>query len=415
MNLLIRPPIQWREPAMELPYSKSYSTRLLALSFLSKGRIIPGQISNCGDVKVFMRLLESLGLPDRNRVHLDAGDGAAVARFGLAIAAASPGDYSLDGSAQLRKRPMGALVDALRNLGADIQYAGASGYLPLIIRGKKLCGGKLSISSSESSQYASALVMLGSILPSPLFLHLEGNPVSLPYLDLSLELLREAGIDAKRNGAEIEIHPGGFKTLQMDAPADWSAASYAFALYSLSALPFLALPALQPDGRQADVDSIQHFHFFGVDTGFSESGLILKRIPKFAYPFKADLRNSPDLLPALAISAAGNGMEAYFCGLPHLKLKESNRIDAIRAGLYQVGIETESGRDWLRIKPGALKEGCFEFDSFGDHRIAMAFSLLSMKCGAAVIQQAECVEKSWPGWWETLKLLGFELIETKAG
>lgn len=415
MNLLIRPPVQWHTQTLRLPASKSYSTRLLALSFLSKGRISPGHISDCGDVKDFAQFLSVLGGKQKNQTQLFAGDGAAVARFGLAIAAAQRGSYSLDGTPQLRRRPMGILVDALRSLGADIQYAAASGHLPLIIHGKKLRGGGISIPSSESSQYASALAMLGSILPSPLFLHLEGDPVSLPYLDLSLTLLSAAGIDAQRAGADVEIYPGRFRSLQIDAPADWSAASFAFALHSLSASPELQLPGLTPDSGQADVDAIQHFAFFGVDSVFSESGFLLKKIPTFPNSFEADLRNSPDLLPPLAISAAGNGIAAIFTGLPHLSHKESNRIDALRKGLHQVGIQTESGNDWLRIIPGGLKEGCFTIDSFGDHRIAMAFSLLSIKCGAAVIKQAECVEKSWPGWWDALRLLGFKVVETKEG
>ena len=331
------------------------------------------------------------------------------------MAAARRGSFYLDGTPQLRRRPMGILVDALRSLGADIEYEGVSGHLPLVIHGRKLRGGKISIPSSESSQYASALAMLGSILPSPLFLHLEGDPVSLPYLDLSLALLRTAGIDAQRAGADVEIYPGRFKSLQVDVPADWSAASFAFALHSLSANPELALPGLTPDSGQADVDAIQHFSFFGVDTVFSESGFLLKKIPTFPFSFEADLRNSPDLLPPLVMSAAGNGIGAFFKGLPHLSHKESNRIDALRQGLNQVGVKTESGSDWLRIIPGGLKEGCFEFDSFGDHRIAMAFSLLSLKCGGAIIKQAECVEKSWPGWWDALRVLGFEVLEKKEG
>lgn len=394
-----------------LPPSKSISTRLVTLAFLSKGSVVAEMLSDCSDVVCLQEITRQLQkyAGASESVSLYAGDGAAVARFSLSLAAISPGNWILRGTDRLHQRPIGILVEALRKLGADINYIDKPGFLPLRIVGKELISTEISMPANESSQYFSSLAMLASVLPEGLEIILEGERVSLPYLDLSLELLRKCGINAWRKEHLIRVEQGTFAQISLKAEADWSAAAFAYQMVALAENSSLLLPSLHLNSAQGDVQLSKICQSFGVNTEAQKEGVRISGMSLADGPLLIDLSQQPDLLPSLSLAAAGRGIAAKFIGIKHLAIKESDRLSTIAKGLRELNIKCVRADDFLEVLPGIPSTNCATIDTQKDHRIAMAFAIMSIKTKSIIIRDADCVDKSWPEFWTTLRGFGFEI------
>lgn len=377
------------------------------MCFLSGGLLKSQGLSSASDVQYMQGILSSLSIGSGGL--LDAGESGAVARFCLPLAAITAGEWVLDGSPRLRERPVGPLFDALRSLGARIFWINQPGYLPVKVVGGNLEGDRITLEASGSSQYASALAMIAPLLKNGLTIELKGDAVSLPYLDLTLAMLSSLGINAKRTGALVRIELGSYPSAVIDVEPDWSAAAFIYAAVALRPGSEILLPGLNAVSAQGDSIIAELFRPLGVETSQLSNGTFIRHYkPDSEADIDLDIKDTPDLFPALAVTAAMLHRRAIFRGIPHLKIKESDRISAVAGLLGQFGYEVTEGPDFLRISENAPVAFSPIIDPQNDHRLAMAFSLMSLR-NDLMINNSGCVEKSWPGYWEALASLGFRI------
>ncbi|MBE0641122.1 MAG: hypothetical protein IH599_03750, partial [Bacteroidales bacterium] len=291
----------------------------------------------------------------------------------------------------------------------DLNYAGRAGYLPVRTQGHPLRGGRASLDASISSQFASGLAMIAPLMDQGLSLELGGNPVSLPYLDLTLSMLTRLGMKAVRNGTQVRVEQGEYPDSMIHVEPDWSAAAFIYAAVALSPGAQVRIPGLSLDSAQGDKQAANVFAPLGVNTSSLDDGIMIRQQDMASEePMEADLRDSPDLLPALAVAAAMLERKALFHGMAHLRVKESDRIDAVLSLLRQCGYQASAGPDWLSVQGNTPGHCDPVIDPRNDHRLAMAFSLLCFR-NEVSISNAGCVEKSWPDFWDSLSSLGFRI------
>ncbi len=388
-----------------LPLSKSMSTRMLVLAHLGQGRIKHGILADNQDVRDLGEILDILSREET--AILDAGDGGAVLRFAMAVAAITPGLWRFTGSERLHERPVGILVEALRECGADIQFQDRQGYLPLRIRGGKCSGGKVKVDAGESSQHISSLCLVAPFFQQGLELHMQGEAVSEPYIRMTLEMMEKAGYRVSRNDKVIQIKSGIPGEVHFDIEPDWSAAAFMYSACALSPGSRLFMPGLSQHSVQGDRRCASLFKALGVLTRFEEDGALIWHEPSIS-ELRADLRDCPDLMPALAVAAAGRLAPAWLSGLSHLRIKESDRLQTVCDNLQLCGFEVEVGDDAIRIAGQARPASMVQLSAWNDHRIAMAFAILSLKMEYMVVKGAQVVDKSWPGFWQNLGSLGWK-------
>jgi len=349
----------------------------------------------------------------------DAGPAGTTFRFLTAYLSLQSGTQVLTGSDRMKQRPIGLLVNALRSLGADIQYLEKEGYPPLKINGPNDSIGKnnqVSIPADTSSQYISALLLIAPTLPKGLELTLVGNIVSRPYLEMTLSLMHYFGINYEWSDQTIIIQPQEYTARPFTVEADWSAASYHYALAAFADNLDLQLDGLFEESVQGDAVLADMMAQFGVNTSFNESGVRLTKGKKAQTDvFEKDFLYCPDLAQTIAVICAGTDVEGRFTGLQTLRIKETDRIAALQNELEKVGVdfyEDPKRKDRYIVKGKVNFNNIPSFATYEDHRMAMAFAPLAM-FHEINIEEPEVVGKSYPDFWKDLEKLGFNQAVSK--
>lgn len=397
-----------RTVSVRLPFSKSISNRLLLLSAFSKGNVTINGLSEATDTVRLRRLLEQRGSS------FDAGDGGTTLRFLLPYLALSGLDCTLTGTERMNLRPVRELVDALRTIGADIRYLVTEGYPPVHILPSPIKGGNVTVDTSRSSQFASALMLAAPFISGGLTIQLSGSRVSDSYLIMTMRILAAAGIVFDSDGSTIRIPQQELPKIVFDVERDWSSAAFWYQLVSLQPGSSLLLQDLRKGSFQGDEIVSDHFARLGVMTSQTAEGVRIDScpLPDSTVPLEFDLQSTPDLAPALVVACFGRKIPAVFTGIEHLRFKESDRLLVLQKYLTILGARVlhEGGRFELRSFPDQVAS--LTVDPHDDHRIAMAFAILGSACRGVRVSQPDVVRKSYPEFWDQLAACGFTEIAT---
>ena len=416
MDYRIFPPEEILEYSASLPVSKSIVARRLILNYIAGGRDAairtPGIHAN-EDTEVLASALTA-GLPvDGSTVDVKAS-GTAL-RFLTALCAALPDtDCVLTGVERLCNRPIAELVDVLRSLGAQIQYLDKEGFAPVRITGKRLSGGKVDVDSSVSSQFISALMMAAVLMDSPLEIALKGDVQSAPYIAMTGALLNRQGQgEVIVEPYSVTVNISGLDTDFTAPEPDWSAAAFWYEIAAVTA-GWVTLPGLEHESIQGDSRAREYFERLGVLTEFTEEGAELSASPEVYSKLDCDLTDTPDMVPALAATCALLGIPFTFRGVKALQLKESDRLEALRIELLKIGCICELedyGNVFLWDGKRAMVRELPTFETYGDHRIAMALAPVACAAPGIIIKDAEVVGKSYPEFWNQLRAAGFVVTD----
>jgi 3-phosphoshikimate 1-carboxyvinyltransferase len=373
---------------------------------------LPENLSNCDDTEVIINALRHM--PDT----IDIKAAGTAMRFMTAYLSVMRGTHTLTGTERMKHRPIGILVDALRRLGAEIQYVDEEGYPPLRITGSSLTGGQLSLPGDVSSQYISALLMIGPVLKNGLTLNLEGDVISRPYIDLTLWMMREFGADAEWTSANvIEVKAQPYQSRNYFIENDWSAAGYWYEMVALSsdADAEVRLSGLMDGSKQGDSSVRYIFSLLGVKTIFEtkQEGVpqtvTLKKSGRLLPRLEYDFINSPDLAQTFVVVCCALGVKFHFTGLKTLKIKETDRIEALKTEMRKLGYVLRDANDselsWDGERCESQQEG---IDTYEDHRMALAFAPLALQ-QPITINNPQVVTKSYPSFWEDLSQCGFNI------
>lgn len=387
--------------------SKSESNRLLILQELFSSLTIDN-VSDSDDVCAMQRALASI----ENVV--DIHHAGTTMRFLTAYySLCSTRELILTGSSRMQERPIGILVEALRQLGADIEYDKKEGYPPLRIKGKIVEGGKVELPADVSSQYITALLLVGTKLKKGIELHLVGNITSRPYIEMTLQLLKQLGVESTFEGNIISVKPlVKVNTEQFTVESDWSSASYFYSFVALSPIgTTIKLKSYKQDSLQGDSYVNELYTTLGVETTYlADYTLELKKVRETAPVFKANLIETPDLAQTIAVTCFGLGIKCEMTGLHTLKIKETDRLVALQNELTKLGGKVEITDESMVIYPTeGMNEGV-EISTYQDHRMAMAFAPLVLK-GDIEISEAEVVTKSFINYWDCLAQIGVNMAE----
>lgn len=396
--------------SIDLPTSKSVENRALIISALSQGGSIVEESGRCDDVEVLYRALTHL-----HREMLDVGAAGTAMRFLTAFLAITPGKRLLTGSERMKQRPIGLLVDALRVLGAQIEYVEQDGFPPLRIEGRSLKGGRVMLPGNVSSQFASALLLIAPRLNNGIHLTLTGEILSRPYIDLTLALMNRAGADAQWiSENEISVSKGNYRGDAVKMEKDWSAASYWYQLVALaSGKNQVELKALSLDSLQGDKRVVEYFSRLGVETVAYSQGLVLRKKKCEVEYMCEDLSSHPDLAQTLAVTCVVLNIPFRFTGLQNLQIKETNRLVALQTELRKIGAVVEIvGEETLQWNGTHCPPDSRPLIStYDDHRMAMAFAPASFSFPGLCIESPSVVSKSYPLYWADLERAGFQLLE----
>lgn len=390
--------------------SKSETNRLLLLQALYPSIKI-NNASESDDSTVMRQALTS-----KSDI-IDVHHAGTAMRFLTAYFAQQEGrEVTIAGSQRMTERPIGVLVDALSTLGAEIEYLVNEGYPPLKITGKKLKGGKVTINAGVSSQYITALLLIAPKLENGLQLHLDGEITSRPYLEMTVSLLQQLGISVDLSENIITVAPQSeIPNLKSEIviESDWSSASYYYSIIALSEIgASFKLTSFRQDSLQGDSALVKIYEDFGVETVFSENAITLAKThnPKLA-TFSLQLNNTPDIAQTIAVTCLGLGIGCHITGLHTLKIKETDRLSALKTELEKCGAAVTIIDDSLTLKPFAGILPDVSVETYNDHRMAMAFAPLAVKV-PITIKDAGVVSKSYPLFWDDLRRTGFVIENT---
>ena len=408
------------DTVIKLPASKSVSNRALIIHALSQGGLLPQNLSECDDTEVMVRALQEMS----DVVDIKAA-GTAM-RFLTAYYAATPGEHTLTGTSRMKQRPIALLVDALRYLGADIEYVENEGFPPLHIKGKPLEGGYIEIPGNVSSQYISALLMIGPVLKKGLQLRMTGEIVSKPYIDLTLWTMREFGAEADWSEADtVSVSAKPYTQCRYSIESDWSAASYWYEMMALcpDCEARLAFNGLHDASKQGDSVVKYIFSLLGVKTRFDHrdgdapATVRLKKQPSLLPRLDYDFIGSPDLAQTVVVTCCLMGVPFRFTGLANLRIKETDRMEALEREMKKLGYILHDENDNTLIWDGEQCDATMQpIDTYDDHRMAMAFAPAAIKYPGLVINNPQVVTKSYPQYWDHLRQAGFkvEAVDEKA-
>lgn len=396
---------------IKLPASKSISNRALVIHALSHGDVIPHNLSACDDTEVMINALQG------NSEVVDIHAAGTAMRFLTALFAAMPCEHVLTGTDRMKQRPIALLVDALRYFGADIEYLENEGFPPLRIKGKPLDGGYIEIPGNVSSQYISALLMIGPALKNGLELKMTGEIVSKPYIDLTLWMMREFGADADWSDVDtVSVSPKPYAQHCYIIESDWSASSYWYEMMALCTDrdALLHFEGLHDGSKQGDSVVKYIFSLLGVKTRFGNcdgeaaAAVTLKKQPCMLPRLDYDFIGSPDLAQTVVVACALNGVPFRFTGLASLKIKETDRIEALKREMRNLGyvLRDENG-DTLVWNGERCEASLLPIDTYDDHRMAMAFAPAAIKFPGLRINNPQVVTKSYPQFWDDLRKAGF--------
>ena len=392
---------------LDLSSSKSELNRALILQSLYPTISISGH-SSADDVVAMQQALA------KQEGEIDCQHAGTALRFLTAYFACKEGvSVVLKGSDRLHERPSAPLVSALQKLGASITYLKKEGFPPLHIEGKKLSNHLAAISAAQSSQYVSALLLIGASLPNGLELSLEDEAVSTPYIAMTLDLLKSIGVSAKTKENTIYVRPlAEAKPVQLPIESDWSSAYYYYAIIALAPVATsISLSSFLPQSRQGDAEVAQLFAVFGVRTIFEGNHIIIKKERTVDFLSAPELEFNvlaqPDLAQTIAVTCAGLGCKAQLTGLQSLKIKETDRLLALQTEFTKLGVVVQITENSLRMQPPKQLNFDVQIDTYNDHRMALAFACLAVKIPIG-IQNPEVVAKSYPEFWQHLAQIGFQ-------
>ena len=396
------------QTCIQLPSSKSICNRALIINALAGSTCRPENLSDCDDTRVMIEALTHM--PET----IDIMAAGTAMRFLTAYLSVTPGTHVLTGTERMRQRPIKILVDALRSLGAQIEYTENEGYPPLKITGKALEGHSLCLPGNVSSQYISALLMIGPMLAHGLNLELEGEIISRPYINLTLKVMKDFGAKAEwTSDHTLQVAPQPYHPVPYYVESDWSAASYWYAFAALTPRATLRLPDLYQDSLQGDARVAELFSRLGVSTTYHEKYVELTRTSACVEELTNDFTNQPDLAQTFVVTCALLGIRFRFSGLQSLKIKETDRMAALIKEMKKLGylLREEAGSvliwDGERCEPDA----CPAIDTYEDHRMAMAFAPACFKFKGLQINEPQVVSKSYPDFWKDLQTAGFQIKE----
>lgn len=418
MQYIIKAP-RLLNTTVKLPASKSISNRALIIHALSGSSQLPENLSDCDDTEVIMAALE------HNPYEINIKAAGTAMRFMTAYLSTREGEeHVLTGTERMKHRPIRTLVDALRMLGADIEYVGEEGFPPLRIRGRRLEGGELQVPGNISSQFISALLLVGPVLQNGLTLRLTGSIISRPYIDLTLCTMRDFGADAEWSDFEtIVVEPRPYKERPYYVESDWSAASYWYEMMALSRQEDdeVRLEGLMDGSRQGDSSVRYIFSLLGVKTTFATTEqsvpttVTLRHSGRCVPRLEYDFVNSPDLAQTFVVCCALMGVKFHFHGLATLKIKETDRIEALKTEMRKLGyvVHDVNGSELYWDGERCEPEADAAVDTYEDHRMALAFAPGALRLGTLRVNNPQVVSKSYPKFWEDLVKAGFALVNSE--
>ena len=393
---------------IQLPSSKSISDRALIINALGNGTHHPENLSDCDDTRVMIRALND----DKETIDIMAA-GTAM-RFLTAYLSVTPGTRIITGTERMQQRPIQVLVNALRELGADIEYVANDGFPPLRITGRELRKDTISLPGNVSSQYISALLMIAPVLTNGLTIRLTGDIISRPYINLTLQLMNDFGVRAEwTDDHRLKVEPQAYHSIPFYVESDWSAASYWYQIVALSKEAEVTLPGLFKDSYQGDSQVAGIFRSLGVETIYKDKAVILKKNGKSVERLDYDFINQPDLAQTFVVTCALLNIPFRFSGLQSLKIKETDRMAALITEMRKLGYilhETDgSVLSWEGER--CTTEEHPAIDTYEDHRMAMAFAPTCLALPEILINNPQVVSKSYPRYWEDLRQAGFIIKE----
>lgn len=412
---------------IHLTGSKSESNRALIMQAMSKGAVQVMNVSEAADTVTLLGILQPLKevkaesgkrkaaspaeASAREGKHVDIGPAGTAMRFLTAYYTLQEGEVTLTGSVRMKQRPIGILVDALRELGAKIEYAEKEGYPPLKIRGPfNQKSDTVSIKGDVSSQYISSLLLVAPLLEKGLQLVIEGQLTSRPYVEMTLAMLSQAGIKYTWDDNTICIPNQSYSKSEISVEPDWSAASYWYAIAALADEAELFLPGLTAYSMQGDSKITEIMANFGITSQFKDGGVFLKKEPKKLERKIFDFKECPDLAQTVIVVCAALGHDATFTGLETLKIKETDRVNALQIELAKIGVKLiEKNQTYKLDCSGRDLSKSISVNTYDDHRMAMAFAPLALVLNEMEIEDRRVVEKSYPHFWSDLESVGYHI------
>ena len=408
MNITLHKSNIAKQSSIKITGSKSESNRLLLLQALYPELSLEN-VSNSDDSQLMTKALAS------SSNIIDISHAGTAMRFLTAYFSIQEGrEITLTGSKRMKERPIKILVEALQDLGADISYVENDGFPPIKIKGKKLTQSKVTLKANVSSQYISALLLIASRLKNGLELTLEGEITSVPYINMTLSLLDEIGVASSFINNTIIIKPttNNQQPATLTVESDWSSASYYFSIVALSAIGTeITLSSYKENSLQGDSVLVDIYKNFGVSTTFNENSITLKKESNCQLSIvNCELANAPDIAQTIAVTCFALGISCDLKGLHTLKIKETDRLVALKTEIEKLGGKVDITNDALYLhQTDSIKE-MVSIATYHDHRMAMAFAPLALKV-PIVIEDANVVSKSYPTFWSDLKAIGFKISE----
>ncbi len=400
---------------VQVPASKSISNRVLLLQALAGQE--PFTISNlslANDTLVLRKALQEIA---SGASTINVADAGTAFRFLTAYLSITPGQWELSGTARLHQRPIAPLVEALRSLGASIDYIEQEGYAPLRINGKQLHGNTLSIDASMSSQFVTALLLISPAFANGLTINLVNEVSSASYIHMTLQLLQQAGIQTDWNAQSIRIEPGKPFLKSYTVEADWSSIAFFYEMAALAQSAEIIVEAVTPSLLQGDAQVATHFEtYWGIKSTYKNGHLIITKTAGVVYPHELPCLNfntTPDLAQAWFATAAGNAVNCTLSGIGHLLYKETDRLTALQKELLKLNATLNSNQETdtyaLSTKGLPRSLSTLAFETYKDHRMAMALAPLALTKRPVLIAEPTVVHKSFPAYWQQLQQLGFQI------
>ena len=403
MRIRLEYPSSYTEGEIAITGSKSESNRLLILQALFP-KIIIKNISNSDDSKITENALKSTDSI------IDIHHAGTAMRFLTAYFSTQPGrEIILTGSQRMQERPIKLLVNALKDLGAEISYDKKEGYPPLKIIGKKIIKSKVALQANISSQYISALMLIAPSLEDGLTIELTGQLTSVPYIKMTQTILDELGFEITFEKNKIQISSAKrIEPKTWTIESDWSSASYFYSILALSRQGNICLSSYKKESNQGDSALSEIYKSLGVVTSFNRGMINLTKVKDFNFTesININLINTPDLAQTIAVSCLGLGIGCKLSGLHTLKIKETDRLRALKIEMEKLGAKVDITSDSLELYPNAKLKKDITINTFNDHRMAMAFAPLALKA-PIIINDSEVVSKSYPAFWDDLKRINF--------
>jgi len=385
---------------------------VLIMQALSGNSIHLTNISEANDSQLLQQLLKEIHQSNTKEITLDAQDAGTVFRFLTSYLCSQKGSFILTGSSRMQERPIGVLVNALKQLGADITYLKKEGYPPLQIHGTNLSSQNIQIDAHISSQFITSILLISPYLPQGIEIELNQKVNSLPYIDMTIKLMQEFGIKIIRNNQFINVSPGNYQDKILSIEADWSSAAFWYQCVAFSKNSRLLLKGLTLDSIQGDSVIPQIFEQLSVKTTSTDKGVLIENSNHINYNLSFDFSNYPDIAMSVINTCAGLGVIGKFSGLASLKIKESNRIQALEIELEKLGFDfRETDEDeWVLINSCKVSDAEYDFseiniETYKDHRLAMSFAPFAILGKGINIENPQVVSKSYPNFWLELEKL----------